>query len=300
MKESLSNPPADTSFETSLSKLRSRIDTIDEKLVALLQERTGIVREVGELKAGHAPGLCPIRPAREASQLRYIAKAFASGPFPAAAAMGIWRLIISASLSIEAEMKLSVYTPPDDPTCVLMARDYFGHFTPAIRQTMPRRVIADLLDGKATIGILPPPRMDEAQPWWLDLSSMGQEGTPPVIFARLPFASNARPGQNDYALAIARIAPEASGDDISFIALSLGESLSTHRLQSSFTTAKIEASWAAVHGQQDGRRQILVEMKGFHTPETPALKELLASLGSGLLGAVFLGNYAVPPALATA
>lgn len=296
MSESL----AKSGFNEELAALRGQIDAVDEKLVSLIRQRTDIVKQVGLLKGKHVPDLCPIRAAREATQLRNIIKAFEGSAFPAAAAISIWRLIISASLSVESELKLSIYAPADDASCALLAGEYFGQFLPALRQTAPRRVIADVIDGKATIGVLPAPRMDETQPWWLDLAAMGTENKAPTIFARLPFATPARPAQGGYALAIASVASEASGNDISFLALSMDESLSTHRLQSAFATAKIEANWAGMSTQADGKRQLLVEMKGYHTPETSALKSMLTSLGNGLNSAVFLGSYAVPVTLATA
>lgn len=295
----MTEPFTATSFDDELASLRHQIDGFDQQLIAILKDRTAIVRKVGALKRNHAPGLCPIRAAREAQQLRAIATAFAQGDFPAPAAMAIWRLIISASLSVESDLKLSVYASADDASCALLAGEYFGHFLPTQRQNTARRVIADVMDGKASVGILPAPRMDDPAPWWPDLALMAKDGKAPLIFARLPLALTARSAQQPQALAIAKVAPEPSGDDVSYLALSMDESLSTHRLQTALAAAKIEASWAGAVNKTGGQRELLVEMKGYHTPETEALKNMLATLSTGLRSAAFLGSCAAPLVVAT-
>ncbi len=63
-----------TSTDTELAAFRRQIDEIDDKIIDLLIERTGIVGRVGELKRKAAPGRCPIRPGREAEMLRRIMK----------------------------------------------------------------------------------------------------------------------------------------------------------------------------------------------------------------------------------
>ncbi len=49
-----------------LSQLRAKIDAIDDKLFALLKQRIGIVKQVGELKSRDRSNRCFIRSGREA------------------------------------------------------------------------------------------------------------------------------------------------------------------------------------------------------------------------------------------
>jgi hypothetical protein len=99
------------------------------------------------------------------------------------------------------------------------------------------------------------------------------------------------------ALAIARIAPEPTGDDISLLVLEADHNVSQHRLQSAFAQVKLEPGWINIATLNPSTRHHLVEVKGFITPEHPELKNMLSGLGSSILSASFLGAYAVPVTL---
>lgn len=285
---------ADSADNPELAAFRQRIDAIDDKLITLLIERTGIVQQVGSLKNRVAPDQCPIRPGREADMVRRIMKKFDGSAFPPAAAAALWRIIIGASTSVEAPLTISVLFDDKNHDLFWLTREFFGPAAQIIRQPQVKRVIGDVLDGKAAVGIVPPlRRLDATADWWASLLDAAKDM--PKIFARLPFVYPEPPGRDSpMALAIARIAPEPSGDDVSFIVLETGPNVSQNRLQTAFAAAKLEASWINILTLYPESRHHLVEVKGFHTAENESLKPFLTALGETPPKISYLGSYAAP------
>ncbi|HJO10109.1 MAG TPA: chorismate mutase, partial [Verrucomicrobiota bacterium] len=85
----------------SLEKHRKAIDTIDEKLVRLLNERTGHALAIGaiKLKAGEEI----YAPHRERLIFQRLAK-LNEGPIPEKSMQAIYREIMSCSLSLEKSL----------------------------------------------------------------------------------------------------------------------------------------------------------------------------------------------------
>ena len=91
-----------------LSELRTLIDDVDHRLLALLGERGRLVLEVGELK--HAENAPVLRPEREAQILRRLA-ANNPGPLAAGAIAAIWREVISACRELERRLRVGYLGP---------------------------------------------------------------------------------------------------------------------------------------------------------------------------------------------
>jgi len=283
-------------IEAELTDFRRQIDDIDDRLIALLSERIGIVSKVGELKSKAAPGACPIRPGREAEMVRRIIEKFKGNALPPAAVAALWRTIIGASTAVEAPLQISAYSPERDKDYIWLAREYFSPSAQITAQPQVKRVIGDVMDGKAAVGIVPMPHSADITPWWTHLLEHGDNM--PKVFARIPFVQTSPPGRNlPAALAIARIVPESSGDDRSLLVLQADHNVSQHRLQTAFATSKLEAAWLNIATLHPDRRYHLIEIKGFITPDDAALQALLAGLGTSIFKTTFLGAYAVPVTL---
>lgn len=286
--------PPDKNAE--LAAFRRQIDEYDDRIIQLLIERTKVVERVGEFKRRTAPGQCPIRPGREAQQVRRIMQCFEGSLFQPAAAAAIWRLIIGASTSVEAPLPMSVYAPDRNNDLTWMGREYFGPFLPVIRQPHVKRVIGDIMDGKAAIGIVPMLRGDDTTYWWTNLMEQGSHI--PRIFARIPFICNEQTGRDaPSALVIANVSPEASGDDVSILVIEADHHVSQSRLQTAFMHAKLEVTWINVATLHPGARHHLVEIKGFITQSEPRMQALLSALSSSIFHVRFLGAYATPVTL---
>jgi 3-deoxy-7-phosphoheptulonate synthase / chorismate mutase len=88
----------DSILETSLPDLRARIDGLNGRILALLQERAEIVLEVARVK--QEQGLRGHDPKREEEMLLHLT-AEPSGPFGPAEIRAIFKAIFRASLAIQ-------------------------------------------------------------------------------------------------------------------------------------------------------------------------------------------------------
>lgn len=276
-----------------LLKLRARIDAIDNEIIEQLVKRIAIVKEVGELKLNTTTIPCPIRSGREAEMVRNIAERFRSTDFPAAAATAIWRIIIGASTGVEAKLNLSVFADEKENSLYWLAKEYFGPTSPIVRQPHIKRVIGDVMDGKAAVGIVPFLRSSDTSNWWSALMQHGENV--PKIFAHIPFVYTDIPGKAvPSALAIARLKPEPSGDDVSLVVIEADANVSQNRLQTAFVAAKLEVTWINIATLSPASRHHLVEIKGFVDGEHEGFKNFSAALGASISTTHFLGAYATP------
>lgn len=283
---------------TELSKFRQRIDVLDDKIIALMRERIGIIQEVGVFKDKHFPGQCPIRAGREAEMLRRVMNKFEGSAFAPAAAAAMWRVLIGYSTSVESTLTLSVYTPDRNDTLYWLAREYFGPTLPIIRQPHIKRVIGDVTDGKASVGIVPTLHDDTTNDWWPTL--LPSAGMSPKVFAHIPFVYENTPGAIiPAALAIGRVAPEATGNDVSFIVLDTEYNVSQHRLQTALTKLNLPAHWVSITSPTPTTRRHLIEIKSFVYPADDIMKALTKELDTAIQNIGWLGAYAAPVILNT-
>jgi chorismate mutase len=190
-----------------IQPLRDAIDAIDDQIIALLNARSELVRKVGRIKqVTQKEAGSYIRAGREAVMARNIWRKFLeTGPFPAAAAVQIWRLIIAASLSLESSLRLSAA----GGEVYWRAREYLGPFTPAKICAQTREALGDAARDAAVIAAVALP--SDAENWWVDFPETLK------IFACAPFLL---PKDADAAcLLAARLTPEATGEDRSLYRL---------------------------------------------------------------------------------
>lgn len=88
----------------SLSTYRKKIDALDRKIIALLNDRANLSLSIGKEKARLKKGV--YAPDREKDVLQKI-KALNKGPISAQAAEAIYREIMSCSLSLEKSLKIA-------------------------------------------------------------------------------------------------------------------------------------------------------------------------------------------------
>jgi chorismate mutase/prephenate dehydratase len=287
--------------DSSLTSLRREIDDIDDQIHDLLMRRIDIAHAIGEQK-DQKRGIA-YRPAREAQIMRRLA-ARHRGPFPFAVAVRIWREIISASLGVEGKFVVSVYVP--EPleaglAFLSLARTFFGSETPILQAQTEAGVLRAVRDGKASVGVLPitsdtHTTRASAEPWWYTLTAGGSER--PRIVATLPWLPSGEAGADaPRAMAVARLAPEASGDDISLIAFESTENISRDRIRREAENAGLALDWAATWTAEGGAtRWQLAEIDGFVPESDRRLGTLIGALEEEVLRFVNLGCYAKPGA----
>ena len=236
--------------EAQLTQLRSAIDRIDDQLIALLHERIEVVHQVAGLKAKHWPKDCYIRPGREGAMHRRIAHAFEGSRFAPKAAVAIWRLLIGSSTTVESPLNIAYLA--SHPEHYWLAREYFG---PLVGLTS---VAAPGLVERSNMLLLPTPELS-GDSWWRTPPS--HKGEALQVFAKLPVANEELSHDATPAVALAAIAPEPSGNDISYLVLTLEKGAKAPHARDARVFQR---------GQQH-----LVVVDGFVTPDSEAYKAFL-------------------------
>jgi chorismate mutase-like protein len=286
-----------------LIRLRQQIDAIDDQLHDLLMRRTELAVAVGAAKAAKQPvsGNSPaegakfIRPAREAKILRRLI-ARHRGKLPKAVLVRMWREMISALLQVEGPFAVAVYAPQGQPGYWDLARDHYGSRVKILTFSRVDRALSAVMDGSATVAVLPFPREDETDSWWRRLIGSPQL---PHIIARLPFGDPGNQRNPDLqALVVGRTPTEPTDRDHSLLVLEAPEPISRSALRQALASVGLETSF--IHGGRDRRGPDLnlVEVAGYVAAEDPRLTLVMNALGKDTLGRDArlhaIGAYAEP------
>ncbi len=138
----------------SLPEIRKKIDTLDEELLRLLNERADLVHEVGVVKK--AEGSAIYAPEREEQVLRSLIDRSREhrGRLPEKSIRAIYREIMSASLALEKDLTIA-YFGPEATNTHQAASSKFG----ASVRYVPEVSISDVFDvvarGNADYGVVP-------------------------------------------------------------------------------------------------------------------------------------------------
>ncbi len=245
----------DDGWRPNLGDLRARLDDIDDKIHDLLIARARVVE--GVARSGKTAAF---RPGREASILRRLV-ARHTGKLPAQTLVRMWREMLAGTTGMQSPVTVAA---AGSGTIATIAREHFGALTPVVPKASVAAALDSVRTGLATVAVIPFP--GEASTW----AALTQESPRLYVIARLPFWT-ARPGNVPMAdaIVVATTAPDASGDDRSFIDLSgIG--------QPGLANPGAMATLAS-HGA-------IAEVAGMIAGDDPRLPP----------GAIVLGGYAVP------
>ncbi|HEX2441932.1 MAG TPA: prephenate dehydratase [Methylomirabilota bacterium] len=134
-----------------LGDWRSRINSIDNQILTLLNQRAEAALQIGDLKRRQeAP---PYVPEREAEILQRLT-ATSKGPLPSEAIVAVWREILSACRVLEGPLTVA-YLAPQGTFTHQAARERFGDAA----QYHPSRTIAETFDdverGRVQFAVVP-------------------------------------------------------------------------------------------------------------------------------------------------
>ncbi|RMH80014.1 MAG: prephenate dehydratase [Acidobacteria bacterium] len=138
-----------------LRELRSKIDSIDEEILRLLNERARLARKVGEVKKRH--GLEIHAPEREREifdKVIRLNRELYGESFPTEAVVHIYREVISACLSLEKELKVA-YLGPKATFTHQAALEYFGFSTHYVPVSTIGDVFKEVELSRADYGVVP-------------------------------------------------------------------------------------------------------------------------------------------------
>ncbi|MGH6893784.1 MAG: chorismate mutase [Dongiaceae bacterium] len=283
-----------TGPDKQLAALRAEIDAIDSQLHDLLMQRTDLAVKVGEVKARVQPlggtpadGAKFIRPAREALILRRLV-ARHQGRLPKAVIVRMWREMISALLQVEGPFVVAVQAPKDDTALWDLARDHYGSRVGVTALPTTADVLTAVSRGRATVGVLPMPRLGERSAWWPQLLASGE--SVPHVMGRLPFGDigNVRDPKAE-AMVIGRAPNEPTGDDRSWIMLSLKAARSHRAILAAAKALRPDPRLCLERAGQ--AREWLVDVAGFPTEIEAAVAEVAEALAAEPR---VLGSYATP------
>ncbi|PLX91889.1 MAG: prephenate dehydratase [Desulfuromonas sp.] len=134
-----------------LTHLRDRIDSLDNQILELLNQRAEVVIEVGKAKSGSQKQFYV--PSREKAIYDRLEQQN-PGPFPTHAIRRVYREIISASLSLEQPMKVAFLGPQATFTHVAAMRQ-FGFSAQLVPQKSITGVFEEVERGRADYGVVP-------------------------------------------------------------------------------------------------------------------------------------------------
>lgn len=137
-----------------LTEVRKKIDAVDAKLIALLNERADLVHEVGEIKRKNGGSI--FAPDREEILLRalYEKNGQLGGRLPNKAIRAIYREIMSASYALEKGLTIAYFGPAGTYTHEA-ARLKFGASVDYDPQASIGDVFRAVSKGKCDFGVVP-------------------------------------------------------------------------------------------------------------------------------------------------
>jgi len=139
--------------DADLAEIRQRINEIDERLQALINERAKYAQKVGLAKGELAQAVDYYRPEREAEILRTIKKRN-DGPLRDEEMLRLFREIMSACLAQQEPLKVGFLGPEGTFTQTAVYR-HFGHSVRALPFHTIDEVFQEVESGAADFGVVP-------------------------------------------------------------------------------------------------------------------------------------------------
>jgi len=269
--------------DLSIDALRAEIDDLDAKLLALIAARMSVARRIAVSK-GSEP---IIYPGREAEILRKILTKVPK-ELSAQAVVRIWRELISESIRQQGHFEVAICAPERSVAYWDLARNHFGSGAAMRLYESHRQVLGIVSSKPSAIGLLPMPRDNESDPWWVFL---GNERAGAVhVVGRLPIIGASK---SLGAVIVASIPFDGSTCDCTWLSIETKESMTRDLLLKNLTDSGFQARILATYFAKAESCHYLVEVESTVNRDDLSLKafeknlELAISINP-------IGNYAVP------
>ncbi len=139
--------------DKKLAELRASIDTLDEQIQTLINQRAEFARQVAEVKVSDDGKSHFYRPEREAEILRRVGKRN-QGPLPEEEMIRLFREIMSACLALEKPMSIA-FLGPEGTFTQAAALKQFGHSVQTLALDSIDDVFREVEAGGADYGVVP-------------------------------------------------------------------------------------------------------------------------------------------------
>ncbi len=134
----------------TIEQWRREIDRVDDRLLALLEQRAAAAQAIGRAKAASGAGVYV--PSREKKILDRLTRA--RKKLPAATVRAVFREVISACRSLEQGLRVS-YLGPEATFSHMAAREQFGSGATVVPAPSIPQVFDEVERGRADFGIVP-------------------------------------------------------------------------------------------------------------------------------------------------
>ncbi len=136
-----------------LSELREKIDSIDQHILELINQRAECAMEVARTKVAEGEAGSFYRPDREALVLRRI-KSLNPGPLPEETAVRFFRELMSACLALEKPLEVA-YLGPQGTFTQQAAFKHFGHAVNDVPVATINEIFRMVENGHCQFGVVP-------------------------------------------------------------------------------------------------------------------------------------------------
>ncbi len=145
----------DAAGEQVFASVRNAIDELDERILALLDERARLAAEAGRLKRETGRALYdPEREERVLSRLQATQEGRAGATFPARSVRAVFREVISACLAVEEPLRVA-FLGPEGTFTHMAARSTFGLAVRYVEAATIAGVFDAVERGLAEHGVVP-------------------------------------------------------------------------------------------------------------------------------------------------
>lgn len=136
---------------SGLDEFRNKIDSVDKKIIDLLNERTGYSKEIGKIK--DQSNLPYYQPEREKAIIEKLQE-YNKGDFPQSAIESIFREIFSASRELQKKLKVAYFGLPGSFTHLACIKQ-FGTSVESYSVASIADIFKEVQNDKANYGIVP-------------------------------------------------------------------------------------------------------------------------------------------------
>jgi chorismate mutase / prephenate dehydratase len=152
-KASSAGVPQKAEKTTGLLEIRKQIDSVDERIQSLLNERAGLAKKVGLSKNAEGRTVDFYRPEREAQVLRAVLERN-KGPLRNEEVVRLFREIMSACLAQQEPLKIA-FLGPEGTFSQQAVFKHFGHSVRALPLGTINEVFHEVHAGNADFGVVP-------------------------------------------------------------------------------------------------------------------------------------------------
>jgi chorismate mutase/prephenate dehydratase len=278
----------------TLGDLRREIDKIDTSIHDLLMRRSEVVGRIDAVKKRGNSVPTGMRPGREAKVIRRLI-ARHRGALPAAVVARLWRELISAFTRLQGPLTVAVCAPEMSVGFWDLARSHFGSTTSMSLHRSPFVVMREVARGAATVGVLPMPESDDADPWWPMLASQTKNTL--KIISRLPFVEDEGSLLEDLAaLVVSQMPQDNTDDDRTLIVMVANARISRASINDLLESVSLTGrSVTSLDSREDRPEWLhLVEIEGYLAEDDPKIESLIEGGGGRIRRVVAVGGFANP------